>query len=516
MPQPVIGAWWIVVGVVGVAAVGLWALCGRDAKAAARSGSRWKRAVLAAGLSVLAAVGWTGRASDAREPAAVAGEATDDASDESQVVLALFRMRSKLAELAKLTASSDINGLAVTETADTIDSLAAVLGKAGNVARLTPKGQAEAARLLALAKARVPAARALAPVGTTDLAKSPQWQIVVDAWRYAGPLATTGQSTNAQRKEADEKFKVAKKVVSNLMQAGLLSAAEAGLLTMDAARLRTAIYRNPPTDSRVKCYDMAFMPPARASFTRLQQQMGLLKTIIAAKRLAPAVLDTVLATVEQDLAILADPKQTKYVTGGPKAAEALRKEMLPLVAKVKRRVLAERLGQTAGWAKVEGALAFGEALGERSATAKRKEFDGKLAAATAALAALSQSAAITDGESTLLKGELERVRVAVYRRPPIDTRKTCYKMAYTPPARLSASRLKARVAILKTLSESGRLNPVVLAKVLPTVRADVKLLGEEKELARLGKGRAEAEALRKQVEPLLAAIEKQLGLEAGK
>jgi len=482
------------------------------------SGGAARVAVEAAGLSVLAVFGWTGRSSDAREPVAVAtgAETAADKGDESQAVLALFQMRAKLAELDKLTAARDINGPAAIELADAIGSLAAVLGKAGNIAKLTPKGQAEAARLLALAEKNVPAARARVPVGTSDLARAPQWQVVVDAWRHAGPLATTGKSTSAQRKEADAKFAAAKKAITALTQAGLLSAAEAGMLAIDAARLRTAIYLNPPTDSKVTCYDMAFMPPARASYTRLKQQVVLLKTIVAAQTLAPAALDTVLAAVEGDLAILADPKQTKYVAGGPKAAEALRTEMLPLVAQVKRRVLAERLGQTAGWGKIEDALTFGEALGERSATAKRKEFDGKLAAATAALAALGQTAAITKGESTLLKGELERVRRTVYRKPPSDAMVKCYKMAYIPPARPSLDRLKVRVTVLKALSQSGRLNRTVLAKILPTVRADLKMLGNEKELANLGKARAEAEVVRKQVEPVLAAIEKQLAAEGGK
>ena len=120
--------------------------------------------------------------------------------------MALFRMRSQLANLSKLTAARDVNGPAINSTADTIDSLAAVLRTPGNVPRLTPKGQTEAARLLALAQTRVPAARALVPVGTTDLVKSAQWHVVVDAWRHAGPLAATGKSTSAERKQAIEKF----------------------------------------------------------------------------------------------------------------------------------------------------------------------------------------------------------------------------------------------------------------------------------------------------------------------
>ena len=507
MPQRVVNAWLVAVGLAGLAAVGLWAFCGRDARAAARTGPRWKRVLLAAGLAMLAAFGWAPSPSEAREPAPAA-----DTGDASDTVMALFRMQAQMAELARLTAARDVNGPAITAAADTIESLAAVLRKPGGMGGLTPKGQAEAARLLALAEQRVPAARALVPAGTTDLARSAQWQVVADAWRTAGPLAASGKSSTAQRKEADAKLKSASEALAALTQAGLLTAAEAGLLAVDAARLRTEIYRNPPTDMQVKCYDMAFMPPARTSLKRLQQQVLLLKTIAAAKKLAPAALDKVVVAIERDLAILADPKQTTHLTVAQKPrAEDLRKQVAPLVAQIKRRVLAARVGQTAGWAKVDEALTFGTRLGLISSTAQRDQFNVKLAAAGAALAALAGTGVVTEGESALIKGELDHVRGEVFRRPPTDTQVKCYKMMYIPPARRSFDRLKARLGLLKKLAESGRLNPTVLAKVLPTVRADVEMLSSEKELAKLGQARAEAEAVRKQIATVLSAIEKQLG-----
>lgn len=520
MPQRVIGAWLIVVGVLALAAVGLWALCGRDVRSAARTGPRWKRALLAAGLSVLAAFGWTGRPAEAREPAVVAAGAGAkvDSPDASEVVMALFRMRSQLANLAKLTAARDVNGLAVEATAEAIDSLVAVLRTPGNVARLTPKGQAEATRLLALAETRVPAARALVPVGTTDLARSPQWQVVADAWRHAGPLAATGKSTSAQRKQADEKFAAATKATAALRLAGLLTAAEAGLLTVDAARLRTEVYANPPTDSKVKCYEMMFIPPARMSLKRLTQQLGLLKTISRSNKLAPAVLDKVMGAIERDLAVLADPKQMKHLGDAERAAaRTMRKDAPPLVARINRRMVSARLSQTAGWATVIDAMTFGTKIGQRNTMAQRKQFKGKLTAALGALAALAKTDALTEGEAALMTGELQRIRTAAYRYPPTDMRVTCYKMMYIPPVRGSFERIKKRLPLLKKLAESGRLNVAVLARVLPTVRADVELLSGEKELAQLHRERAEAETVVEQVAPVLAAIEKQLAaMGAGK
>ena len=119
MPQRVLGAWLIVVGLAGLVAVCLWAILGRDVRAAARRGPRWKRLLLAAGLSVLGAFGWSQAAAEAGQPAAAAAETPPrtEADDASEAVLALFRMRAQLEELARLTAARDVNGPAIVSAA---------------------------------------------------------------------------------------------------------------------------------------------------------------------------------------------------------------------------------------------------------------------------------------------------------------------------------------------------------------------------------------------------------------
>jgi hypothetical protein len=66
-----------------------------------------------------------------------------------------------------------------------------------------------------------------------------------------------------------------------LTEARLLSDAESQLLISEADRLRSEIYANPLVDSRVTCYDMAAIVPARQSLERLNQRLPLLKRLAA-------------------------------------------------------------------------------------------------------------------------------------------------------------------------------------------------------------------------------------------
>ena len=139
--------------------------------------------------------------------------------------------------------------------------------------------------------------------------------MVRDAWQFASPLAQSGKSTTAQRKQADQKLKDAKEATEALATAGEIAEAEAGLLMAEAVSIRQEIYKDPPTDCKVKCYDMAYMPPASASLTRLRQRLPLLQKLAASGKVNPAVVARILPTVRKDLATLADPELAKAVGG---------------------------------------------------------------------------------------------------------------------------------------------------------------------------------------------------------
>jgi hypothetical protein len=148
-----------------------------------------------------------------------------------------------------------------------------------------------------------------------DLTKSDDWQTIEAAWAAAVPPAKSGESTTAQRKAVDAKLKEAVEAASRLAEAGLLTRQEAGLLAAEAKSLKGDIYRNPPTDCKVTCYDMAYLPPAQQSLKRLTERLPLVEKLAAEGKAHPAALQKVLARMEADLKILADPKQLETLQG---------------------------------------------------------------------------------------------------------------------------------------------------------------------------------------------------------
>jgi hypothetical protein len=165
------------------------------------------------------------------------------------------------------------------------------------------------------------------------LEESADWKKITDAWSYCGPLAAGGKSTTAERKEVDARLKAAKEAVDRLVASRLLLVAEAGLLKQEADKLRADIYRNPPTDSRVTCYEMAYFPPAQQSLTRLKKRLPLLENLASNGKVKKAVMNKVLSSVDKDLATLGDEKQVE------KLQEAERKEAAEVTAKVEAAVV---------------------------------------------------------------------------------------------------------------------------------------------------------------------------------
>ncbi len=150
------------------------------------------------------------------------------------------------------------------------------------------------------------------PAGAA-LDETEQWQAVLDAWKAVAPLAQTGKSTTAQREAVDKKLESAKKCITKLTESDLLSKAESQLLVSEADRLRGEMYRNPPTDCQVTCYDMAFMPPAQVSMERLTKRLPLLKQMATGGKVQSAVLAKVVDSVEADMATLANEEHLKYI-----------------------------------------------------------------------------------------------------------------------------------------------------------------------------------------------------------
>jgi hypothetical protein len=160
------------------------------------------------------------------------------------------------------------------------------------------------------------------PPAAATLEESADWKAVTAAWDFCMPLAASGKSTEAQRQEVDAKLNAAGEAVERLVKAGLLAAAEAGLLTSEIAKIKADVYRNPPTDCTVRCYRVAYIPPAQRSFERLSQRLPLVEALVKAGKVNPAAVGKVLASIEDDLAILADEKKLAEIRDEAKRREA--------------------------------------------------------------------------------------------------------------------------------------------------------------------------------------------------
>ncbi|MCP4379657.1 MAG: hypothetical protein GY794_26250, partial [bacterium] len=60
-------------------------------------------------------------------------------------------------------------------------------------------------------------ARVLIPIGTNNLARSPQWKLILDTWRAGGAIVSSKGSTSAQRVEMKKKFTAAKQAIAELV-----------------------------------------------------------------------------------------------------------------------------------------------------------------------------------------------------------------------------------------------------------------------------------------------------------
>ena len=145
---------------------------------------------------------------------------------------------------------------------------------------------------------------------------TPQWKVVSAAWDFAAPLAQSGQSTTAQRADFDKKFAAAKSALAELVKAGTFSAAEGSLMETEAQTIRDQVLRNPPTDVKMLCYEMAVFLPAQESLDRLALRLPLLKTVAQAGRASPAVIEKVLPAIRDDVERLSSEAQLKSLPPG--------------------------------------------------------------------------------------------------------------------------------------------------------------------------------------------------------
>jgi len=230
------------------------------------------------------------------------------------------RLAARLPLLERLAAAERLHPAVVRKVLVSVERDLAVLTEDKSFVHLSAAERAKAEETGAAARAAGGRVRARLAGGKPQarLEQSSDWRAVVGAWAYAKPLATSGKSTTAERRAADEKLEAAKVAIGRLVEADVLSLPEAELLRADAADIHKDIYREPPTDNRVMCYAMMYTPPAQRSLDRLSKRLPLLEKLAAGGKLNPAACEKIIAAAEADLAVLSRKEELVHLPPGEK------------------------------------------------------------------------------------------------------------------------------------------------------------------------------------------------------
>ena len=153
----------------------------------------------------------------------------------------------------------------------------------------------------------------------------------------------------------------------------------------------------------------------------------------------------------------------------------------------------KRLAST--WQTAAAAVA-----GRRGPYPFNRDQQGRLLANLAAtgknLSAMQQAGLLTEPEAALLRTNLDTLTARVRAYRPKELQATCYIPMRWPSAQESLKRLAARAPLLEKLAQTQTLRPEVVGKALYTVEADLQTLSDEKMLERLDKPNQRDEALR--------------------
>jgi hypothetical protein len=453
-------AYHLVLGIAGLLAVVLLVILRANVDRQARTGPRWKQRLVAAGLMVLAAFGLG--------PACKGGGTPTPA------------------------ATSNSGGLA----ADPGDAMRP-------------------------ANPRTPPSRT--PPRPTGYLATPEWKQIQNTLKEAEAIATGKRGSHPFDRAGKKRFLAAMQKAQThadtLATRGLLALAEVGLLKVDLAQLRAKVSTFRPTEMRMTtCYEKIARPlAAEVSMGRLRTRLPLLKKLALAKKLHPAVVSRVLIRIQKNLRILEAPTEvarlhTKRQVEAKNLAGEVRTELTKVLKRIGQPpVPGTGLATNKAWQQVVAAWKYITPLAANSSastTTQRKQADGKMKAALAAVDGLAKAGKITAAEAQLLKDVAARLRTDMHKSRPSDLSVKCYKTKYIDPARASLGRLSTRLPLLQKMVASGRVKPPVLARVLPSVRRDLTRLTDARRLKRLRPDEKKmAAALATKIQTVLRKIE---------
>lgn len=180
--------------------------------------------------------------------------------------------------------------------------------------------RAKAVQSREAAKAHLPRIRAKVAGPFRTAEQTPQYAAIMQAWKFAAPLANTGKSTADQRTQADARLAEARTAAIWLGAAGLLSEAESQLLILETRRLSVDMRRTHPADAPNPA------PPAREKafdvLVRLSQSTQYMSAVGNAGKTHAWVLKIVLPGITLDADALRGKRADELSTKDLPVAES--------------------------------------------------------------------------------------------------------------------------------------------------------------------------------------------------
>lgn len=316
MPHRIINLWNVLLGVVGLLLVAMILLFGADLIRAARTGPRWKRALITASMAVLGAIGVNLAADEAlAQPQKIRPSCYIMVRPPDRPIAAAA-LPARMAALKKLGVMEKINGGVLRTVA------AQIRKEAGRYEKLVipgfpagSPGRANAQKTLAEANAWLTAADIRLSVGDKPLADVPVWKTLMKTWRDAEQAASGRKGPypfDAKTKKAlMDALAAAPGELDALATAGYLTAAEAAFLKGALKGLPERVNRMRPTELRnATCYkpmSIAKRDPLIAMLSR----MPLLEKMAQGDKINPAAAKKIAEVVEIEAAKLTDEKYLK-------------------------------------------------------------------------------------------------------------------------------------------------------------------------------------------------------------
>jgi cob(I)alamin adenosyltransferase len=375
MPQRAVN---LVLALAGVAAVALLYVIGADLARAAQRGPRWKRCLLSAGLALLAAVGISatgcsagGNAPAAAPEAGTAAAAADAAKDAPRVSPAatteyartrIRELEKRLAHLEKMEAGADeVNPLWIDALATSTQVDVRFMNKNEFLSQVSdadlPHARAAIDRAAAVLKrleamwARpYQAPESPRPASPESLAgkrleETDAWKNLTALWAFGGEIAAGRRGpfpfNTRQQEQLLADLQIVRKNVAAMENAGLFSAAEAGLLGLNLDAMITRIQQFRPEELRMAtCYQPVRMVSPNESVERLAARLPLLEKLAASKTLHREVVEKVLVSIETDILTLSKEESLKEFA---KAEERQKAEKTRDAAKAAAKRIRERI-----------------------------------------------------------------------------------------------------------------------------------------------------------------------------